>query len=265
MALADHFKEADVLESLSWMGIPHKVRVAKLAHIFLEKESFIRKESRTYDGPSTSNVRLLIKSLFTPPRGTQKRTIDDTLAEIKRQRELRQERAENRPYKPERALSQITNVYRRQNRLKERMNAVARTRYKTVYRERNHRSKQDVIKRSTPSVIGMGRIGDVMMIVDQGDYYSLARIYMEHKPTGRGKVVVLDIDKIKDFDAALIHIAPKVSMRAMFAGARMMLDFENDGFLVNGETIPYKGVVRIYTRKHNGLIKTWRKPEKKNN
>lgn len=264
MALADHFDEADVLDSLSWMGYSHETRVAKLANIFLEKENFIRNKARTYDGPSTSNVRLLIKSLFSPPRGTQQQTIKDTIKEIERQRETRKGRAENPPYKPGKPLSRITNVYRRRSVIIDRMNAVARTRYKTVYRERDRRENRDVIKRASHKVVGMGRIGDVLVIVDQGDYYSHSRIYMQHKPTGKEKVIVLDGD-IKEFDDALRHIAPKVSLRAMFAGATLALDFENDGFLVDGETVPYKGVARIYTRKHNGVIRTWRKPEKKDN
>ena len=262
MALADQFEEAQLLDALAWMAYSHKARVAKLANIFLQKENFISKESRNYSGPSTSNVKILIRSLFIPPRGTQQQTITDTITEIGRQRKIREARAANRPYQhPKRPPG--NQPYRVERWVKGRMSAVAECRYKTLRRVQDYDTKQHKNVHCSPVIVALCRIGDCLVMVDTGNHYSNSRIYLKHRPTGREKVIVLTKDSITNFDDAMLHIAPKVSIRAMFAGSSLVLDFDGDGFLVDGVSHPYKGVIRVYTRKHDGVIKTWAKPKPK--
>lgn len=255
MAIADVYKPADVLESLGWMGLSHRVRVAKAANLYLEDEDKIDRKSRNYDGPTKSIVSLFVKSLFKPPRGLGTQTVKDMMSEIEKQRKIRKERADNRPYRPRtKAPERKHHAYR--SWITGRLNAIARTRYKTLARDYDKK-----LHRRKHVAVGIGMVGDTLLLVDKGDHRSLSRIYMKHKPTGREKVVVLE-QEVKDFMGGLMMIAPEVSMRAMFAGQTITFDFDSEGFLVDGKTQPWRNVRRVYTRKVKGLISTRARPDK---
>lgn len=221
MALADHFIRADVLESLSWMGLSQEARVAKLAHLYLEREDSISYNSRRYEGPTKNTVGLLMRSMFQPPRGLGKHTVEMTLKEIERQRSLRRDRKQRPPEKP------------RKPSIRERRNTLA--------------SRLYVINDCQPNVVGVTSINDCFLALDGGGYYTNPRVYLKHKPTNRVKVVVLDRNaKATSITNILVRMAPKKALRGMFGGKPITLDFEGEGFLVNGELVPWRNVVKIY-------------------
>lgn len=254
MALSDHFRPAPLLDALGWMGLSHEVRVKKAASYYLSKEDRVKSKSRTYDGPSKSTVGTVIKSLFTPPRGMASKTVEDTLREIERQRKIRDAREANAPF---RFRAPRATPYGHRAWTKERMTDVAKSRYKTV--TRNYKKELMLVKHD---VVGMGQVADTLLIMDNGSHQSFARIYMKHKPTGREKVVVLDVTEVKSFEAGLMLIAPKVGVRAMFGGQVITFDYDAEGFLVDGSLVPWAHVCRVYTRKQDGLIRTVARPAK---
>lgn len=252
MALAHHYKEADLLESIGWMGLSHEVRVKRVAGLYLKDEHNIRRHSQNYEGPTKGTVGLFVKSLFKPPHGLGSKTIKDTLNEIRRQRVIRDKRKKNQPYKP---VKPPKSKYGVEARIKERRNNLARSRYSTIVK--NYSGKK---VKASPVVVGIGMVNDTLLIVDRGGHRALSRIYMKHKPTGRELVAVLEKD-ISSFMEGLTHIAPEISLRAMFGGQVITLDFEGRGFLVDGNLVPWRGIRRVYTQKRDGVIRTLGRPE----
>jgi hypothetical protein len=244
MSYADNFENADVLHTLSWLDMPEKVRTAKLAHLYLENEREIRSYSRKYRGPTTGTVKPFIKSHFVPPRGQLGPTINGVIEEIDRQRKTRERRREHRPF-----------VWRKPEK-RSRIKALAANRY-AIWSENWRGTKSE----EWLNPVQVGAIGDVFMIVDKGTYSTKPRIYMQHRPTGEVKVVVVEGGELKGITQAMTRISPKKALRAMFNGSSLQLDFLNEGFLVDGTFGPWRNVIKIYHGKEAAL-QTMKNPKK---
>ena len=254
MGYAEQFNDADILSTLSWMDLTEPNRIMKLAALFLEKENEISRYHRNWEGPNVSNIRPFIKSYYTPPRGRGKATIEMVVRAIAYQRECARKRMANRPYKP------IT-VERQRSTERERRNKLARARYSIKYKDHNGK-----IHIKDPYCVGIGAVGDVQLMVDQGIGYSSAtaysRIYMRHKPTGKVKVVVLERgESPDDVVSALSLLAPEDCLRAMFDGELLTFDFDGEGYLWRGKLIPWRHVQRVYRGKTKAH-ETWARPKK---
>ena len=244
MALRDTFRKAPLLDSLGWMGLQHHVRVARLANLYLESESKIRSEVRNYECPTKGIVKTFITSFFKPPRGLGTKTVEDTIREIKRQRIIRNDRAENPPWK----FHQGSVSYRRRK--------LSKTMYRIV--SRDYRGK---LQYSTNTPIEWGRIAGCVIIGDS-DYSRCARLYMRHIETNKVKVVVLDHKgKMADIDTMLRFIAPKAILRGTFEGRSITLDMLNEGFLADGVFHPWHQVRKVY-RGPVRAMKTYANPKK---
>ncbi|MGE3483508.1 MAG: hypothetical protein AB7L09_02130 [Nitrospira sp.] len=252
MALADHYTPADILDSLVWMSLPYKARIAKLAHTFLLNEKDIEKHSRTYNGASKSNVTTLMRSLFEPPRGRASTTVADTLVEIDRQRKIRDKRAANKPYSPP-TPPPDDSAFLRKRRIIKRLNNIAARRYKITYTGYDKKKY-----RAETNAVCIGSIVDCVMIADAGAHAVKGRIYLRHKPTGQELVLMLDgsCTSYSDIHEFLFYIAPKVSLRGLFSGKSLVLDFERRGFVVDGVCHPWRNILATYTAKHGGVIRT---------
>ncbi len=254
MGYADQFDDADILSTLSWMDLTEPNRIMKLAALFLEKESEISQEHRNWDGPKVSNVRPFVKSYYTPPRGRGKATMEMVVRAIAYQRECARKRRANQPYKP------IT-IERQRSSERRRRNELAKVRYSIRYKD--HNSKIHI---KDPYCVGIGVVGDVQLMVDQGRGYSsersYSRIYMRHKPSGKVKVTVLvnaeSPDSVVD---ALMLLAPEDCLRSMFDGELLTFDFFAEAYLWKGKLIPWHNVQRVYRGKAKAH-KTWARPKK---
>lgn len=232
MALADHFDDASALSSLSWVSLPTNVRIIKFAVAYLEKEDFIIKHSRDYYAPTKNTVKLLIRSLYVPVRGTISMTVDQTLAAIQRIKAVRTERAKNRPY------------VRKQLNLTTRRNAAAKRRFRI--RRRDEYSKTEKWAKVSHNCVGITEIAGCLMIVDGGTYNSKPRIYLRSKTTGAERVIVLNGDRPSNIVSALLLLCPVAPLRAMFDGNPIKLDIEGEGFTVGGKLVPWANVRKIY-------------------
>ena len=242
MALTDYFDAADVLASLSWVSMSQKARVAKLASLYLDKEDFIRRKHRNYEGPNTSTVGLFMRSLYKPPRGMGGVTIASILEAIPAHREKRKERKSgphSRWYWPN-----PTNDYERRTRISERRNAVAAARYGIIVRNYN----SEVTDRDRVHCISITRLGGCVAIFDRGGRKMRPRVYLRN-PAGKEKVVVLDIpiDKASTVTNILLRIAPQKALRGMFDGKPVCLNFDAEGFDVGRETVPWRNVLKVYS------------------
>lgn len=257
MALRDYYDTADVLASLSWITMSERARVAGLANLYLNEEATIKSRSRSYNGPSKGTVGLFIKSLYAPPRGAIGPTIDAVLMEIQRQRLVRLERKKNRPWIATMPFSEHEG-YARKAALKKRMNRLARRRYRTCSRS----FMNDAPSYSDPMVVGITTVADCLLIVDASAYNTQPRVYLKHKSTGKEKLVVLDGRDPAEITDAMLRMAPERALRGMFEGKPITLDFAGEGFLVDGETQPWRNVLKVY-RGRKALRKTAACPEKK--
>ena len=254
MGYADQFDDADILSTLSWMDLTEPNRIMKLAALFLEKENEISRWHRNWEGPKVSNVRPFVKSYYTPPRGRGKATIEMVVRAIAYQRECARKRKGNKPYQP-------TTAERQRNAVAKRRNAVAKRSYTINYKD--YSGKQSI---KAPNCVGIGAVGDVLLMVDQGaDYYSdkaYARIYMRQKPTGKVKVVVLESGRRPDdVVSALMGLAPENCLRAMFDGELLAFDFDGEGYLWRGKLMPWRDVRKVYRGKAQAH-KTRARPKK---
>lgn len=231
MALTDYFKEADVLASMSWTAIPFKAQVARLANLYLRKEGEIRRIHRNYEGATAGTVRLFIKSLYTPPHGLGKATTDAVRKALPWQRKIRKKREDNPPW-----------VWKKARRPRDRWNAVARHRY-SIW-EKNYKGKQEKV---APNVVGLGRIGDVTVIVEGGSYSVKTRVYLRDNVTKAEKVVMLRGDRLKSITQAMLRMAPKAALRGMFSGAPIRLDVAEEAFEVEGKLVSWRNVYEIYS------------------
>jgi hypothetical protein len=237
MALADHYGEADVLDTLSWVGMTMEARIAKLANLYLDRESDMRHAHRNYEGPTSGTVRYFVKSVYVPPRGQQGITVKGVLAAIPKQRAVRNERRKHPTWTWERGTK------------KERRNAVAASLY-TIWCEPRWNRKGPKEKQD-PNCVGITRLvgARVTLIVEGGGYRHQPRIYMKHHATGQTKIVVMEGDNVRGITGALQRIAPKAALRGMYDGAPIILNFEGEGFIVNGKLVPWRNVRRIYGKK----------------
>ena len=246
MALADHYAEADVLDTLSWVGMSLEARLAKLASLYLDRENDMRSAHRKYKGPTKGTVRFFVKSVFVPPRGEGALTIDGVLEAISTQRACREEREKHPTWTWER------------DSIRERRNAVARHLY-TIWGEVSWRTNKK--EKKAPNCVSITTIAEVRLIVDGGDYGVQPRIYMRHIESGEAKIVVLEGGTLKSVTTALTRLAPKQALRAAFAGTPMRLDFKSESFEIEGELYPWRKVQRIYPERK--AHKTWADPDKK--
>jgi hypothetical protein len=236
MGYADQFDDADILTALSWMDYSEPTRIMKLACIFLDNERDIRQWHRNWEGPTLSNLKPFIKSFYQAPRGRGKATVEMVLRAIAYQRKCRADRKANKPYvAPEHPGPE-----------RNRRNAVASANYSIIYKNYDN---EDTLK--DPNCVGIGAVRGVLLMVDQGRGYSndraYARVYMRHKATGRVKVVVMENGRQPtDVVSALMLLAPENCLRSVFAGERLDLDFDGEGFQWQGKLMPYRGVQRIY-------------------
>ena len=252
MALADHFDEADILASLSWVGMTQEARVAKLASLYLDNEREIRDQHRSYKGPTMGVVSLFVKSYFKPAHGLGVVIYESVIAEIPKQRKLRDERKANpRWHWP------VDDPRFKKRRLAVRRAAVARTRYGV--RIKCYDDKWEV---GDINCTAITTINGCLMLIDRGARKVQPRIYLRN-PEGSVKVIVLDITRQDQFSAtaALLRLAPKAALRGMFGGKPITLDFEGEGFLVNGESIPWRNVRKVYNGSEQAML-TEGTPEK---
>lgn len=253
MTLADHFDEADVLHTLSWVGMSLKARIAKLAKLYLDREDDIRYAHRNYGGPTLGTVRIFIKSLYTPPRGQGKVTYEGVLAEIPRQRACRKERAKRQPW-----------VWTKPKK-KERRNAVAAAVMSVWTIDRWDNKKKIQVN---PNCVGITQLAGCRLIVDGGtssyhhEVTTQPRIFVRHLATGRSKVVVVEGKSVSSVTQMLTRIAPKDALRGAFGGKNITFDYDGEGFLVDGELVPWRNIRKVYPGEKAHKTKASPKKEK---
>lgn len=242
MSYHSQFDDADILDTLSWMGMPEAHRIMRTAALFLKREKDIKAYHRNWEGPTISNVRPFVKSYYTPPRGRGKATVEMTLKAIEYQRAIRAERKANRPYKP-------VTAEKRREKMSARRNAVAARHYTIFGKNYNDRTEQQEHR-----CTGIGSVLGILLMVDKGGGYGRSqpypRIYMKEKATGRVKVVVLEPGaNIQSIESALLRIAPPGPMRSMFGGALLTLNFDAEAFEWQGQLVPWRNVRKVYQGK----------------
>ena len=230
MAIADHFKPAHVFESLGWAGLPHATRVAKAAHLYLKSEKAIDDKSRNYEGPTKNIVKTFISSLFVTPHGMGAKTVADVMVEIRRQRGIRDSRVMNPPFKP-----RLVTPNRR-----ERLLAVAKHHYRIVRKDFN-----DNIVFVSGRPITLTKLSGCTVIADIGGIYDKPRIFMRCNKTHQIKVVVLGLDS-NTLPLMLVHMASPEALSGLFGGKTITLDFHNEGFIVEGKSVPWRNVLKVY-------------------
>lgn len=236
MALADHFDEADVLDTLSWVNLSFKARVARLANLYLDKEEDIVDAHRNYKGPTLGTVRVFVKSIYSPPRGQGGVTFQAVLKEIPGQLKIREERSKYRPW-----------TFKKQKSLEKRRNKVARHLY-TIWKKKRWGSRGEEEKQN-PNCVAITRLGECKLVVDGGGYHSKARIYIRHIATGKVKIVVVQGgNTTKSVSWTLMRLVPQAYRTAIFGGQTIHLDFEGSGFIINGEPVPWKAL-KVYSGK----------------
>lgn len=251
MGYADNFEKACPLDSLSWVTMHPAARVCRLAALFLREESKLRTLKEKGDWYVTAGViRPWLLSVYEPPRGQSAGLIDAVMKDITRQREIRRKRAENRPWKE------------KETPIAERRNAVAGTLYRII--QKDNEGKVTKLRPSCPTIT---TVSGILMALDVSADANV-RVYMRHRETGRVKVVITDVrtnysgDNGWTFTKTLLKMAPVVVERALFSGMTIAVDFERDGFLINGELHPYRHVARIIEGPKRAL-RTPRKVDKK--
>jgi|2_EtaG_2_1085320.scaffolds.fasta_scaffold47405_2 hypothetical protein len=229
MALRDEFQRADVLDSLSWVGMTLDARVAKLASLYLKEESAISGASRRYKGPTYGTVGVFVRSLLTPARGEGKLTYERVLDELPRQRKIQEDRAKTPAWKWTKRS------------VKKRRNAVAAHRF-TIW-ETDWRKRKT---KTSPNCVGITKFADATLIVDGGGYSTSPRIWMLDRATKKEKVVVLEGDRLSSINGALLRLTPKKALRGALSGWPIRFDFIAEAFEIDGELVPWKKVRRIY-------------------
>lgn len=222
----NRFGEPEVLDSMAWIAMTFEARVQLAANKFLDNESKIRKRFKRYDGPTAGNVKQFVSSLFTIPYGQTKATVEGVLAAIGPQRSVREKRSKMRPYQPP----------KNKPSRKDRWTKVAPNLY-GIYDSDGDRI--------SPKPVGGATIGGCLVLVDEGRYRAKSRIYLRQKATGRVKVVVLE-KEAKSITEAMLRLSSKPVYRGTFDGKRVTLDFDREGFVVDGDFHPWIGVRKVY-------------------
>jgi len=240
------FKEAEVLDSLAWIAKSFEARVKLAASFYLRDEDKVKKayEPRKYEAPTGGTVKAYVKSLFTIPSGQHKATIAAILEEIPKQRAIRDRRRKFRPYKEKE---------RKTRPRTERWDAIGHHLY-TIVRE----DKQP----DDHNIVGGTSFNGTLVVVDKGNHYAKPRIYMRQKATGKVKVVVLDVKhRPSSITNAMLAICPTKAYRGMFDGKPVVLDFDREGFLVEGVFHPWRNIRKVY-RGVRAARNTLRDPKK---
>lgn len=251
MAVIDAFPPADLLAGMGWMGLDRKVRLSMIAHSYIGHEQKIESETREYDGPTKRIAMTYLKYYYKPVRGTISMEAEMLVAEIKRQKALREMRKANRPYKH----VKLTVAKRRK--------AFSRKCYRT-FRPDYHGK----LKPSDTDPVEVGRIGEhITFVADQGGYYAYPRLYLRNNKTGRHKCVVIEAERdiaktLTSLGMVLMFIGPKLAVRAMFDGKPVVLDFDGEGFVVEGKTLPWRNVAKVYRGPGKSWLKTRAKPKR---
>jgi len=230
MAFADHFDEAGVLDSLSWLRISTKGIIAKLASLYIKNEDNIESAHRNYQGPTLGTVRVFVRSFYTPPRGMGQLTYEGVLAEIPRQKKIIEERAKWRPWEF------------KTPKLSKRRELIARSRY-TIWGKERWGSKRTKLG---PNPVGITQLGGCRLILDGGTYDHKVRVYARKLSTNEVKVIVLSGDRLKSTTGILTRMAPKAALRGMFDGEPVRFDFDAEAFEVGGELKPWENVIKVY-------------------
>lgn len=232
---ADNFEPACPLDSLSWVTMEPKARLCRLASRFLKEESKIKgyKEKGSWE-VTAGVVKPWLLSLYEPPRGQFSSLMKELLPEIARQREIRKKRAENRPWKwPETSVA-------------DRRNAVSKGLYGVG--EKDYEGKWS---RSRNTCTTITTISGILMALDvQSD--ANIRIYMRHRETGRVKVIITKKrtsystpERDLLLTTHLLYMAPVAVERAIFGGSRLTIDFDREGFDLDGTFHPWRNVLRV--------------------
>lgn len=229
MGYADKFDEAAPLESIAWIYMSDKARVQKLAYLYRKDERSIRYAHRNYCGPTLGTVKAFVRSLYTPPRGKMGSTFKDVLDAIKAQKEKETDRKKYAPF-----------VWSKPS-VADRMKWVIRRRLRVFTKSYNGEKEKVSIKCSAVSTVS-----GVLLLVEPGGYYHHPRIYMKDKRTKKVKVVVMGERNIKSLSDALLALSPNGVVRQIFGGASVALDFENEGFNIDGELVRWSNTCKVY-------------------
>lgn len=245
MGYATSFEKASPLDSLSWVTMEHSVLVARLAARFLREEKELKERKEKGDWFVTRGIiKPWLLSLFEPPRGTVVSLIDDVFNEITRQREIRDNRRKNRPWKwPE-------------SDILARRNLVSMGLYGILRKPR----KEEPTVRIKNECKGISTVAGVRLALD-ATYDAHVRLYMRHLETGAVKVIVTDIHKDGftidwTITKLLLKLAPSAVERGLFGGQRITLNYVYNGFDVEGVFYPFLHVAKVYEG-HERVMRTW--------
>lgn len=230
MVFADHFDEAEILETLSWIGMTLKARCAKLASLYLDNESNIENAHRNYNGPTLGCVRVFVKSVYMPTRGEGGITFEGTLSLIAGQRKIRDNRSAYRPW-----TFKTRKLNKRRHRISKQIYTIWTKRYGQPEKVDNN-------------CITMTRMAGCVAILDGGGYRHKARVYLRSLSTGEIKIVVLQgtSNSVNSLPWALMRMLPQEYRCLLFDGVSSQLDFEKNGFVIQGEIVPWRAV-KVYT------------------
>jgi hypothetical protein len=243
MALKDYYDEADILESFSWIALPDKVRINKLAYLYIKEEGDIRRRSRGYYRPTKGTVGTFVKSLYRPPRGAIGPTTERVLWEIRAQKAKRTGREKNPQWAWPAPPSRSTARHAYSAWKSERMNRVSERRFGIT----ESKYRDDEPKPTSHNCVGITTISNCLVIVDGGSWYSHPRVYIKDKMTGKEAVYVLGGDsRCASLIDALSRMAPKNVLRKLFDGATCRLSPEG-GFDLDGKLIPFREIRKVYT------------------
>ena len=235
MALSDHYDEAEVLDTLSWVDLTTEARIARLAVLYIDNEREMIRNHNRYDGPTLGCVRIFVKSVYVPPRGQGQATYEGVLKMIPKIKKTREARAKS----PRWAWKTPS--------LQGRRNAVARARM-TVWTH----DRWDEKKKSAADItcIGITQIGGCRIIALKGHDSSprrLPRFWVQDLATGDAHVVVVEGKQITNITQLLCRIAPTGTLRGAFDGKSITFLF-GGGWLVDGEFQPWQRIRGIYPK-----------------
>ena len=232
MALRDHYDEADVLDSLSWVDMSAEGRISRLASLYLDNEKKMERNHNRYDGPTLGCVRIFVKSVYEPPRGQGQLTYEGVLAAIPVQRKLRTERSGNKPWVWER------------RKLSNRRNSVARARMTVWTHDRWDKKKIN----ANIECVGITQIGGCRIIATKGavgSHKQLPRFWVQNLATGEANVVVVEGQPINSITHLLTRLAPVSALRGAFDGKSITFLF-GGGWDIDGEFVPWRNIRGVY-------------------
>lgn len=249
MALEDKFPQAGLLTGLGWLGLPLATRISKIAMLYRRDERAIEGESRCYDGPTLRISKIYILHHYTPVRGQWLKEAKLLLTEVERQIALRKRRTENLPYTFERQ-----SVHNRRRNLAKRCYSIQRG---VGYDRQILETEGDPIE--------VASVAGCLAIVDAGGIFSKPRLYVRNRATGEQKCIIIDAKRgaLNSLGAMMMFIGPKLGIRAMLSGQPVSFDFDNEGFIVGGKTLPLQNVLRVVRGPGGIRLRTTSEPKGK--